>query len=76
MTQKAPASQGLPPELAGRIRTLLGQASEYSRRLQYDKAIATAESVLALDPGNREARRIVKEARDGQAAALKSIEIE
>jgi len=74
---KAPASPpGLPPEITARIKTLMNQGRTYNDQLQYDKAIATAESVLMLDPGNREARKLMNDAKAGQQAALKSIEIE
>lgn len=70
------APPGLQPEIAARIGTMLSQGREYGQQLQYDKAIATAESVLLIDPGNRDARRLMKEAKDGQQAALNSIEID
>lgn len=72
----APAAAGLPPEVTERIRAMLSQGKQYKDQLQYDKAIATAESVLMLDPGNQDAKRLAREARDGQQAALQSIEIE
>ncbi len=52
------------------------QGREYKQQLQYDKAIATAESVLMIDPGNRDAKRLMKDAKEGQQAALNSIEID
>lgn len=70
------ASAGLQPEIAARIGTMLRQGREYKAQLQYDKAIATAESVLMIDPGNRDAKRLMQEAKDGQQAALSSIEID
>ena len=70
------APAGLQPEIAARIRTMLRQGREYKQQLQYDKAIATAESVLMIDPGNRDAKRLMKDAKEGQQAALNSIEID
>jgi len=70
------APAGLQPEIAARITAMLGQGQEYKQQLQYDKAIATAESVLMIDPGNRNAKRLMKEAKEGQQAALNSIEID
>jgi hypothetical protein len=71
-----PPPSGLQPEIAARIGTMLRQGQEYKQQLQYDKAIATAENVLLIDPGNRAAKRLMQEARDGQQAALSSIEID
>ncbi|MCB1597242.1 MAG: hypothetical protein KDI87_05980 [Gammaproteobacteria bacterium] len=70
------APAGLQPEIAARIGTMLRQGREYKQQLQYDKAIATAESVLMIDPGNRDAKRLMKDAKEGQQAALNSIEID
>ena len=55
---------------------MLRQGREYKQQLQYDKAIATAESVLMIDPGNRDAKRLMNDAKEGQQAALNSIEID
>ena len=70
------APAGLPPEMAPRIKTMLNQGRSYFARKQYDKAIATAEGVLLIDPGNTDARRLVNDANAGQQTALKSIEIQ
>ncbi len=70
------APAGLQPEIAARIGAMLRQGREYTQQLQYDKAIATAESVLMVDPGNRDAMRLMRDAKEGQQAALNSIEID
>jgi hypothetical protein len=70
------APTGLPPEIAARIKAMLSQGHAYNEQRLYDKAVATAESVLMLDPRNREAQRLMSDAKAGQQAALKSIEIE
>lgn len=70
----APAAR--QPEIPARIDAMLRQGREYKQQLQYDKAIATAESVLMFDPGNRDAKRLMQDAKEGQQAALNSIEID
>jgi hypothetical protein len=65
-----PAPQADP--MAGTIATLLGKADSYTANGQYDKAIATAESVLAIEPGNRAAKSAISKAKARQMDALKS----
>jgi hypothetical protein len=65
-----PAPQADP--MAGTIATLLGKAESYTANGQYDKAIATAESVLAIEPGNRAAKSAISKAKARQMDALKS----
>ena len=38
--------------------------------------ISIIASVLMIDPGNRDAKRLMKDAKEGQQAALNSIEID
>jgi hypothetical protein len=65
-----PAPQADP--MAGTVATLLGKAENYTANGQYDKAIATAESVLAIEPGNRAAKSAISKAKARQMDALKS----
>ncbi|WP_420212703.1 zinc-ribbon domain-containing protein [Burkholderia aenigmatica] len=60
----APAS----PAIDGLLKRAQGDLS----RGQYDKAIATAESVLALEPGNRPAKTLIDKAKARQMDALRN----
>lgn len=51
---------------------LLKKAEGYLSANQFDKAIATAESVLAIEPGNRAAKALVAKAKARQMDVLKS----
>lgn len=59
-------------QLSGTINALLKNAESYLAANQYDKAIATAESVLAIDATNRTAKALVSKAKARQMDALKS----
>jgi hypothetical protein len=59
-----------PP--ASAISGLLRRANGDLSRGQYDKAIATAESVLMLDPGNGQAKALVARAKARQMEALRN----
>jgi ribosomal protein L40E len=65
-----PAQQADP--MAGTIATLLGKADSYIANGQYDKAVATGESVLAIDPGSRAAKAVISKAKARQIDALRS----
>lgn len=60
----APADDGM--------RALLSRAEQYLAQAQFDKAIATAESILALHPDNRAARVLLDKAKTGQLEALRA----
>ncbi|MDN7894587.1 zinc ribbon domain-containing protein [Burkholderia cepacia] len=60
----APAS----PAIDGLLKRAQGDLS----RGQYDKAIATAESVLTLEPGNRPAKTLIDKAKARQMDALRN----
>ncbi|KWC92254.1 hypothetical protein [Burkholderia cepacia] len=51
---------------------LLKRAQGDLSRGQYDKAIATAESVLAIEPGNRPAKTLIGKAKARQMDALRN----
>jgi hypothetical protein len=67
-----PTSPAVPDAMARNVLTLLSKADGYIGNHQYDKAIATAESVLELDPGNRAAASMINKAKARQLDALKS----
>lgn len=68
-----PASQGeTDGQMSATANTLLKKADGYLSTNQYEKAIATAESVLAIDPNNRAAKALAAKARARQMDALKS----
>jgi cytochrome c-type biogenesis protein CcmH/NrfG len=61
-----------PDPLTQKITALLAKAEGYIGTQQFDKAIATAESVLELDPGNASAAATIKRAKTKQMELLKS----
>lgn len=61
-----------PDPMANKVATLLSKADGYIANRQYDKAIATAETVLELDPSSTAARAMVNKAKSKQMDALKS----
>jgi tetratricopeptide (TPR) repeat protein len=65
-----PAAKSDP--IAAKVSTLLVKADSYIANRQYDKAIATAESALELDPGNSGARAMISIAKSRQTEALRS----
>lgn len=58
--------------LTPKVAALLAKADGYISSQQFDKAIATAESVLELDPGNTSATATIKRAKTKQMELLKS----
>ncbi|RQT15737.1 zinc ribbon domain-containing protein [Burkholderia contaminans] len=56
------------PAVDGLLKRAQGDLS----RGQYDKAIATAESVLAIEPGNRPAKTLIAKAKARQMDALRN----
>jgi cytochrome c-type biogenesis protein CcmH/NrfG len=62
----------VPDPMAAKVANLLSKADGYIASRQYDKAIATAETVLDLDPSNAAARAMVSKAKTRQMDALKS----
>lgn len=63
-TAASPAS----PAVEGLLKRAQGDLS----RGQYDKAVATAESVLAIEPGNRPAKTLIDKAKARQMDALRN----
>ncbi|WP_416050513.1 hypothetical protein [Cupriavidus basilensis] len=55
-----------------KIDELLRKAKGHVAKGQYDKAIATGESVLAIDAGNRAAKTLISNAKSKQMEALRS----
>lgn len=87
MEAPAPRTQAAPPRQApaatparandaapanDRTSVVLERAERYLAMSQYDKAIATAESVIELDPGNRAARALLEKAKARQMEALRN----
>lgn len=64
----AAATVPASPAIDGLLKRAQGDLS----RGQYDKAIATAESVLALEPGNRPAKTLIDKAKARQMDALRN----
>lgn len=65
---RSPQSDGLNEKVA----TMLSKGDSYIANQQYDKAVATGESVLVLDPDNATAKALIKRAKAKQLDALKS----
>ncbi|WP_354682670.1 hypothetical protein [Cupriavidus necator] len=65
-----PVAQADPME--AKIDELLRKAKLHVANGQFDKAIATAESVLAIDAGNRAARSLISNAKARQMEALRA----
>jgi len=63
---------GVPDAMSSKIAALLAKANGYIANGQYDKAIATAESVLELDPASTGAKATRSKAKAKQMDALKS----
>jgi len=61
-----------PDLIASKVTTLLSKAGSYLANRQYDRAIATAESALELDPDSSAARSLISKAKARQMDALKS----
>ena len=53
-------------------QALLSRAEQYLQRAQFDKAIATAENILDLEPDNRAARVLLEKAKAKQLEALRN----
>ena len=69
----APAMPATVPDaMARKVTTLLAKADGYIGSHQYDKAIATAESALELEPGSTAAAAMVNKAKARQLEALKN----
>ncbi|WP_244321750.1 hypothetical protein [Burkholderia reimsis] len=64
----ATAANPTSPAVDGLLKRAQGDLS----RGQYDKAIATAESVLAIEPGNRPAKTLIGKAKARQMDALRN----
>ncbi|VWB52805.1 zinc ribbon domain-containing protein [Burkholderia lata] len=62
------AANPAAPAVDGLLKRAQGDLS----RGQYDKAIATAESVLAIEPGNRPAKTLIDKAKARQMDALRN----
>ncbi|WP_230964593.1 hypothetical protein [Burkholderia cepacia] len=62
------AGNSASPAVDGLLKRAQGDLS----RGQYDKAIATAESVLAIEPGNRPAKTLIGKAKARQMDALRN----
>ncbi|WP_431229127.1 hypothetical protein [Burkholderia contaminans] len=62
------AANSAAPAVDGLLKRAQGDLS----RGQYDKAIATAESVLAIEPGNRPAKTLIAKAKARQMDALRN----
>ncbi|HEY4317845.1 MAG TPA: zinc ribbon domain-containing protein [Herbaspirillum sp.] len=58
--------------MAGKISALIAKAENHIANGQYDKAIATAESVLEIEPANKSAKKVIAKAKARQMDALKS----
>jgi Tfp pilus assembly protein PilF len=58
--------------IARKVSLLLSKANGYVENKQYDKAIATAENVLELDPGSAAAQAMISKAKTKQLDALRS----
>jgi hypothetical protein len=65
---RSPQSDGLNEKVA----TMLSKGDGYIANQQYDKAVATGESVLVLDPDNAAAKVLIRRAKARQLDALKS----
>jgi len=63
---------GISETLARKVSTLLSKANGYVENKQYDKAIATAENVLELDPNSSAAHAMINKAKTRQLDALRS----
>jgi hypothetical protein len=61
-----------PDPIAGKVSALLSKADSYIANRQYDKAIATAESVLELDPSSAGAKAAINLAKSRQTELLRS----
>lgn len=59
-------------QVSAPVAGLLAKANTHLSSGQYDKAIATAESILAIDPANRAAKALIIKAKARQMDALKS----
>lgn len=67
-----PADDVAADGLTKKVGALLSRADGYIAAHQYDKAIATAETILLLEPRNRAAPALIERAKTRQMEALKS----
>ncbi|TYQ03455.1 UNVERIFIED_ORG: hypothetical protein JN05_05269 [Zoogloea ramigera] len=68
---RAPAAPASNP-LSGKISAMLDKAENFIALRQFDKAIATAEAALDLDPASGAAKATLAKAKTKQSEALKS----
>jgi len=61
-----------PDPMEAKVDELLRKAKGHIVKGQFDKAIATAESILAIDAGNRAAKALISNAKSRQMEALRS----
>lgn len=67
-----PARRTPQMELADKTGALLARAESYLATQQYDKAVATGENALLLDPDNAAAKALIRRAKARQLDALRS----
>jgi tetratricopeptide (TPR) repeat protein len=58
--------------LTEKVAALLAKAETYISNHQYDKAIATGENALVLDPDNASAKALIRRAKAKQLDVLKT----
>ncbi|WP_395408817.1 hypothetical protein ACHMW6_15530 [Pseudoduganella sp. UC29_106] len=58
--------------MARKVSALIAKANGYVDSKQYDKAIATAETALELDPRSSAAHAMISKAKARQMEALRS----
>lgn len=69
---ETPPAAAAPAPAGDKNLLLLERAERYLAMAQFDKAIATAGSVLELEPGNRAARALLDKAKARQMDALRA----
>lgn len=72
LESKAMTPTGNQDAFAAKVAALLAKADAYIASKQYDKAIATGENALVLDPDNASAKALIRNAKNKQLQALRT----
>ena len=71
-----PAKPAAEPPNRAAARKMIAEARAAFGRKEYKSCISYANSALILDPGNAEAKKLLKQSEDAREAAMKAIKVD